>query len=504
MAAGLVELADADPQRFALADAERRYTRAELNDRVNRFIHVLHRRGIGPGDVVAIYAGNSADMVVALLASSLAGVSHVAVNWHLVAAEVEYLLASSGTSLVITDEAHASLARQVACAVGVAEVLVLGPDADADLASASNAEPAPCPVASAIYYTSGTTGRPKATRMAEMRDGITAQAQAEQFRASGMRESDVQLVVGPLYHGGPLMQAVRTAVTGGQVHVMPRFDAEDLLRLVERYRVNRLTMTPTHFVRLLRLPAEVRARYDVSSLTDVLHIGAMMPSEIKAEMIDWWGPVLVDAYGCSELGTITRISSQEWLTKPGSVGRPMPWFTIQIVDEETDCELPTGSIGTIYLTALNDADIVYLGDPERTAEAHRSPRQFTLRDLGWLDDDGYLYLADRRVDLIVSGGVNIYPAEVEAALLGHPAVEDVGVFAVPDPEWGHAVRAAVQLGPGNEPDATTTESILRVAHATLAGFKVPREIEYHARLPRSAAGKLLRRELRAAHWKETA
>jgi long-chain acyl-CoA synthetase len=503
MAAGLVELADADPHRFALGDPERRYTRAELNDRVNRFIHVLHRRGVRSGDVVAIYAGNSADMVIALLASSLAGVSHVAINWHLVATEVEYILASSGTNLVITDRTHEAVARDAARQVGIADVLVLGPDADAELASAPNAEPAPCPVASAIYYTSGTTGRPKATRMAEMREGITAQAQAEQVRASGMEESDVQLVVGPLYHGGPLMQAVRTAVTGGHLHVMARFDAEELLRLVDRYRVNRLTMTPTHFVRLLRLPAEVRARYDVSSLTDVLHIGAMMPPEIKAEMIAWWGPVLVDAYGCSELGTITRITSQEWLTRPGSVGRPMPWFTIQIVDEETDLELPARSIGTIFLTALNDADIVYLGDPERTAEAHRSPRQFTLRDLGWLDDDGYLYLADRRVDLIVSGGVNIYPAEVEAALLGHPAVEDVGVFAVPDPEWGHAVRAAVQLSPGWAPDPSTTESILGVARTRLAGFKVPRAIEYHERLPRSAAGKLLRRELRAVHWKET-
>jgi long-chain acyl-CoA synthetase len=224
----------------------------------------------------------------------------------------------------------------------------------------------------------------------------------------------------------------------------------------------------------------------------------MMPKEVKEHLIRWWGPILTDIYGCSELGTITRITASEWLTHPGSVGRPVPWLSLQIIGSDNE-ELPAGEVGTIYMSASNGVDIEYLDDPVKTAEAHRGPNQFTLHDLGWLDEDGYLYLADRRDDLIISGGVNIYPAEVEEVLLMHPAVEDVAVVAVPDPEWGHAVKAVVQLRPGWPATEGTEAAIREWARARIAHLKVPGSIDF-AEVPRQANGKLQRRVLRDQYW----
>jgi long-chain acyl-CoA synthetase len=337
--------------------------------------------------------------------------------------------------------------------------------------------------------------------MAEMRDGLPVGELIASVNQAGYGEHNSHLTVGPLYHGGPLMQAVRAVMGGGRIHIMRRFDPEEVLHNIEFHQVTNTLLVPTHCVRMLRLPEETRNRYDLSSLVQAYHIGAMMPVDVKRAMIDWWGPVLVDAYGCSELGVIAWITSPEWLDKPGSVGRPVPWFTIQIIGED-DTELPPGEIGTVYITALNDADIVYLGDPDKTAAAHRGPRQFTLNDLGYLDEDGYLFLVDRRVDLIISGGVNIYPAEIEAEILAHPAVEDVGVFAIPHPEWGHEVKAAVQLRSGHRADSDTEAEILGWLRERLAHYKVPRSIDFHEQLPRFTNGKLHRRALRDPYWEQ--
>lgn len=501
MAQGIIDYARSDPARLSVSDGLSSLTRGELNEQCNRMIHVLRAHGVGEGDTISIMVGNCTEFVVVLMGASLGGVSHVAVNWHLSVDEVAYVLESSGSKLLVVDAAHAEVGRAAVAQAGVSTVLELGGPLEALLASASGSEPEPSTTASAIYYTSGTTGRPKATRMAEMRNGIPVEDLIRSVTANNYGEENIHLAVGPLYHGGPLLQVVRAVMGGGQLHVMRRFVEEEVLRLIEQHRVTNTLLVPTHCVRLLRLPEDVRSRYDLSSVRQVFHIGSMMPVDVKRAMIEWWGPVLVDAYGCSELGMITSISSEEWLRKPGSVGRPAPWFTLQIVNE-LDQEVGPGEVGTIYITALNDADIVYLGDPEKTAAAHRKPKQFTLNDLGYLDEDGFLFLVDRRVDLIISGGVNIYPAEIEAAMLAHDAVEDVGVFAIPHPEWGHEVKAAVQVRPGRVAGPELEAEILRWLRNHLAHYKVPKSIDFHEQLPRYPSGKLYRRALRDPYWKD--
>lgn len=503
MAQGLTTYVETDPDRMMVTDGLTTLTRAEFDRRTDQMIHVLRSHGVEEGDVISIMVGNSVEFVVAMMGASLAGVSHVAVNWHLSVDEVTYILDTSESKLVIVDEAHAEVARRAADQAGLSTVLEFGRGLEAELDAAPDEPPAPCLTASAIYYTSGTTGRPKATRMAEMRNGIPVDELIAGVGSAGYGERNYHLTVGPLYHGGPLMQAVRAVMGGGRIHIMRKFDAEEVLRIIDRERITNTLLVPTHCVRLLRLPDEVKRRYDLSSLEQAYHIGAMMPVEVKRAMIEWWGPILTDAYGCSELGMISFITSPEWLERPGSVGRPVPNYSIQIIGED-DTELPVGEVGTIYITAHNDADIVYLGDPDKTAAAHRRPDQFTLNDLGYLDADGYLYLVDRRVDLIISGGVNIYPAEVEAEMLAHDAVEDVGVFGIPHPEWGHEVKAAVQVRAGRQPGPDLEVEILTWLRDRLAGYKVPKSIDFHDQLPRFTNGKLHRRALRDPYWEDAA
>jgi long-chain acyl-CoA synthetase len=280
---------------------------------------------------------------------------------------------------------------------------------------------------------------------------------------------------------------------------MPRFDPEEMLRLIETHAINRVTMVPIMFMRLLGLDPSIRERFDVSSLTEVTHLATPMPIHVKHEMIKWWGPKLVDAYGSSEVGVVTRISAQEWLQRPGSVGRPIPSFTIQIIGEDDD-ELPPGRTGMIYMTSLTEVDISYLDDEQKTAAAHRRPKQFTLGDMGYVDEAGYLYLVDRRVDMINSGGVNVYPAEIESVALLHPAVEDIGVFGIPNAEWGQEVKAAIQLRAGFEPTALLEKEICAFLTTNLANYKVPKSIDFVPQLPRYSNGKLHRRELRDPYW----
>ncbi len=507
MASGLHELAEKDPGRLAVADGTLAFTRAEFNERVNRCGRLLATRAGEDGRSVAILAGNSADYLCVAVAAAVHGMPLVPVNWHLAVEEIAYLLDASGARLLVVDETHAALgADAVAKSSGQPALLSMGEGFAAALAEHSGEEPEQEPhYASPIYFTSGTTGRPKATRMSQAPNAVPVSTVIEKLKrsavTSGVGEDTVHLTMGPLYHAGPLTSANSAAIVGGTVHVMPRFDAEEVLRWIDAHRINHTIMVPTHCVRLLRLPPEVRSRYDVSSMKSAMHIAAMMPVEIKRQMIEWWGPVLSEGYGASEVGVVSAISAQDWLRKPGSVGKPIPSFTIQIVGEDGE-ELGPGEIGTIYMTSLTDVDLSYENDPEKTAAAHRGPKQFTLGDLGWLDEDGYLFLADRRVDLIISGGSNIYPAEVESALILHPAVEDVGVFGIPDPEWGQQVKAAVQLGAGHEPSRELQDQLIRWLRERLAHYKVPKTIDFHDALPRFSNGKLHRRQLREPYWGE--
>ena len=505
MASGLRELAVADPGRIAVSDARVQYTRSELNDRVDRLIAFIRQCNVGPGDRVALLAANSAEFVVLASAAALGGTPLVPVNWHLSANEVAYILETSRACVLFVDTRYQELATAAAESVSAAPpVIVIDEALDVRLQRiVSKAPPPDTRYVSPLYFTSGTTGRPKATRMSQAPHAIPASAVVRTLKrsaaAQGLSEATVHLTMGPLYHAGPLSAACTTVLVGGALHVMEKFDPEGVLSAIEQHRINDTIMVPTHCVRLLRLPEEVRRKYDVSSMKRAMHIAATMPIEVKRQMIDWWGPVLGEGYGASEVGVISVISANEWLEKPGSVGRPLPSFTFQIVDDEGQ-SLPSGEIGTIYITSLTDVDLAYEDDPEKTAKAHRGPKQFTLGDMGWLDDDGYLFLADRRVDLIISGGVNIYPAEIESVLILHPAVEDVAAFGIPHEEWGQEVKAAVQLDENHQPSADIEHKILAWLRDRIAHYKAPRTIDFHDQLPRFTNGKLHRRSLRDPYW----
>ncbi len=500
MAGGIREHGRVRPADLAISDEGGELSWSDLNARVNKCIAVLRGLDVQAGDSVAIMAANSIEFVVIALAAVLSGVSLVPVNWHLKPGEITYILGHARVRLMFADEGHKEAAEAAASATSAARIILLGRELDALLNRVSDDEAEEeMFFGSPVFFTSGTTGRPKATQLSQTPRSVPIMAALEQVgrnaQISGISPDCVHLVQGPLYHAGPLMNAVNTLLVGGRVHVMTTFDPVETLRCITERRVTHTMMVPTMFIRLLKLPAETRSQFDVSSLQVVTHLAAPMPDDVKRQMIEWWGPVLVDAYGCSEIGVITKISSEEWLKKPGSVGRCISGFTLQIIGEH-DEELPPGEIGKIFVTSLTDVDLLYIDDPERTAQAHRKEKQFTVGDMGWVDQDGYLFLSDRRVDMIISGGVNIYPAEIESVLIGHPAVEDACVVGVPNAEWGEEVRAAVDLAEGVSGSAALEEEIKAWLAERIAKFKVPRSIDFANEVPRYANGKLHRREIR--------
>ncbi len=364
-------------------------------------------------------------------------------------------------------------------------------------------EPIEKPVAGySMLYTSGTTGRPKGVRRTAPPEGPpptlfgrAGMAMLQAFMPEKARDG-THLVCTPLYHAGPLTYCDGAALLGADVVLMERFEPEEFLRLVERHRVTSTFMVPTQFVRLLRLPEAVRRRYDVSSLRLVCHGAAPVAIETKRRMIDWLGPVLFEFYGGTEGGGC-MIDSNDWLAHPGSVGRPRPGVEVRILDDEGE-PLPAGQEGHVYFN-LDDSPFDYKDDAEKTAAGRRGGF-FTMGDVGYLDEEGYLYLTDRKAYMIISGGVNIYPAEIEQVLQEHPAVADVGVFGIPDDEWGESVKAAVELRPGFEPSPELEAEILAFGREQLAGYKVPRSIDFEAELPRNPTGKLFVRQLRDRYW----
>ncbi len=306
----------------------------------------------------------------------------------------------------------------------------------------------------------------------------------------------VSLVVGPLYHTGPL-SSLRSMWAGVAQVVLRRFDPEATLAAIERYRVTNSIMVPTHFQRMLALPADVRARYDVSSLAIVGHTGSACPVPVKRQMIDWWGPVLFEAYGGTEAGTTNGITSQEWLEHPGSVGRTLPPFEVVVVDDDGE-ELAPGRPGRLFFRDTTGRGIEYHNDPEKTAKAHLAPGVFTLGDIGYVDDDGYVFITDRSVDMVLSGGVNVYPAEAEVVLHRHPQVADAACIGVPDPDLGEQLLAlVVPIDADDPPDAA---DLLAFCRAEIAHYKAPRLVELRGDLGRNDMGKLDKKALRAPYW----
>ena len=355
-----------------------------------------------------------------------------------------------------------------------------------------------------MFYTSGTTGRPKGVRSTAFAVGMPVSVHASLLAGlAGMLhipDGGVCLVNAPLYHGGPFLFSMLPAYRGASLVMRRRFDAEEMLRLIDEYGVTTAYAVPTHFVRLLRLPDEVKAAFDGSSLRGVFHTGAPCAPEVKRQMLEWWGPVVHELYSATETGGLgCLVTGDDWLTRPGTVGRPLPVVAIEIVGDDGEV-LPAGEVGTVYVRNLIGGDFAYHGAPEKTAEAHRAPGVMTVGDVGYLDDDGYLFLCDRKIDMIISGGVNIYPAEIEAVLINHPAVLDAAVFGIPHDEFGEEVKAVVQLAPGQTPSAGLAADITAYAREHLGGYKVPRSIDFTDEFPRTETGKLLKRRLRDPYW----
>ena len=497
----LLDLARAAPDAPAIDDGERRRTRAELVDRATRTGWLLHAAGVGPGDTVALLLGNRVELVELATAAALAGVRYTAVNWHLTADEVRYVVADSGARLLVTEPRYAAVAGEATVGTGV-EVVVAGPQLDG-LVDASDDTPFALdgPAGRSMLYTSGTTGRPKGvlrTGPATVADQLAALAAVG--RGVGLDGGGPHLVTGPLYHAAPLGFAIGDLHAGAELVLMPRFDAEGTLALVDERGVRATHLVPTMFVRLLRLDDGVRAAFDGGSLRTVLHGAAPVSPRVKARMIEWWGPVLTEYWGTSEAGVFTVVTSDEWLDHPGTVGRPVAHYDVVAVDPD-GAELPPGEVGTLYCRhRVHQRVFEYHGAPGKTAAAHRAGGGFTMGDIGRVDVDGFVYLADRAANVIVSGGVNIYPAEVEHVLAEHPAIADVAVFGIPDDEWGEQVKAAVQLRPGVEASPALEADVVAFARNRLAGFKVPRSIDVEDELPRHPTGKLYTRLLRDRYW----
>ncbi|HEY8525317.1 MAG TPA: AMP-binding protein [Acidimicrobiales bacterium] len=475
-------------------------TFGELAGRAHQIVHALRGRGLAAGDIVAYVLPNGVDMLWWQYALQESGMHGIALNPALSVGEIRSVLAHSGAAALVVDHGYAHAAELAVATTAALRVAVGGEIAGcvpyAELvAGCPTTAPADRSFGTPITYTSGTTGEPKAiARPAPEGDPSALADEMKLFgRAFRFLPFDgVHLVSAGMYHGG-CQSFYQGALNVGQaLAIMGRFDAQGALGLIERHRVTTAYMVPTQFVRLLRLPDEVKARYDVSSLKVVVHSAAPCPIEVKRRMMDWWGPVIWETYGGME-GAAAIAKPHRWLERPGTVGRAVRGMTIKILDDDGN-ELPSGEAGTVYLEPAVQT-FEYRGDPEQTAAVHRG-KAFTLGDVGYLDEDGYLFLLDRAKDVIISGGVNIYAAEVEATLTAHPLVGDVAVIGVPDPEWGEQVKAVVELVDGREGSPELAEELIAFCRRRLAGFKCPRSVDFRRQLPRAETGKLYKRWLR--------
>lgn len=470
----------------------------ELNGNANRLARGLRRRGLRPGDAVALLCDNRPEFVEAFCACQRAGFRLTTVNWHLTVDEVAYIVDDCEARALFADTPRGDVAVGAAKRSD-AEVMVVatggtfdGAEAYEDLLEGEDGVDIEDPVlGTSMLYTSGTTGRPKG--VARPQGGTPASYSLDIY---GYAEDgdDLHLCTGPLYHAAPLLFSLAVPLAFGVgVVLMERWDAEEALRLIDTYRITHTHMVPTMFHRLLSIPAETRQRFDVSSLRYVLHGAAPCPVATKQRLIEWLGPIVSEYYAATE-GLGSFVDSATWLAHPGTVGKPLAEGQVKVADE-SGVPVPAGETGLVFLRALDGLAFEYYKDPAKTAATYAG-EYFTLGDVGHFDEEGYLYLTDRSANLVISGGVNIYPAEVDAVLLEHPAVGDVGTIGVPDPEWGEVVKAVVELQPGVRPSPDLAEELIAHCRGRMAHYKCPRSVDFIDELPRLDNGKLYRKVLR--------
>jgi long-chain acyl-CoA synthetase len=493
-----------DSTAVVVPGAGRRLSYRTMIDQSKRLANVLRSRGLRPGDHVAILMTNVPEYFEVVWAARRAGYFYTAVNWHLTTGEVRYMLENSESKALIASAGLASVADQAAAdlprltlrlLVGAASIRPGWDDYAATVAAAGTAPLGPELEGQAMLYSSGTTGRPKGivhTKIEVTRQFGDVEGDILWINRYGLDPSTVTLNVGPLYHAAPLVSAMSTHRHGGTVVLPPKFDAEQTLQAIERYRVTYAQFVPTMFVRLLRLPEAVRRRYDVTSLRAIAHSAAPCPVEVKRRMIEWFGPVINEYYSATEAAGHVSIRSDEWLAHPGSVGHVAPG-SVAITDE-SGRELPPGEDGIIWFTRPANK-FSYHGDPDKSASMYNDKGWARMGDIGHLDSDGYLFITGRSDHTIISGGVNIYPREIEDLLIEHPAVDDVAVIGVPDDEYGESVKAVVTLRDGYVAGDGLERDIIDWTRARLAHYKCPKSVTFVGSLPRSVAGKMMKHRL---------
>lgn len=493
---------DSSKPALILAETGETLTHGELAARVDALAHWLVQSGLEAGDGIALLLENRLEVLTLARAARLVGLYYTCISTQLTPEEVAYIVRDSGSGLLIVSDRTVSSVGDAAANLPEGRCFTVDtatpefPSLDAAVAQAGAPAPLPDrPLGRDLLYSSGTTGRPKGIRrpLTPFEDRDVIGADVSSWRKSfSFDEHAIYLSTAPLYHAAPLRYVMRTLDCAGACVIMAKFDAETALRLIETYRITHTQWVPTMFSRLLKLPDEVRARYDLSSQRVAVHAAAPCPVEVKQAMLDWWGDVIHEYYAGSEAAGATSIGPLEWRAHPGSVGRAMVG-TIHIVGPD-GAELPVNEIGGVYFSGV--PRFAYLNDPDKTRDAYDENGWATYGDIGYLDADGYLYLCDRRTDLILSGGVNVYPQEAESVLSQHPSVEDVAVIGVPDEEFGEVPKAIVRLREGISPSEETAQALIDYCAQRLSRLKLPRTVVFEEELPRLETGKLLRRVLK--------
>ena len=506
---GFWNYAREDPGYLAIVDPDgTEHLAGDVLARANQVVHALRGLGLQPGDTVAAVLPNGSNPMHVYLAALQAGWYYVPINYRLSAPEIAYILEDSEAKAFVSHERFAGIAGPAAEQAGIqpaarlAHGSVPGFSSFAELVDAQpTSDPTDRATGAAMHYTSGTTGRPKGVKRAlsPIDPDTTAELFTFLLGLFGIPQNDdnVHLCTSPNYHTAVTTFAGNSLHSKHTVVFMDKWDPEEALRLIERYKCTHTHMVPTQFIRMLQLPEEVRKRYDVSSMRWAIHAAAPCPVDTKRKMLEWWGPVIWEYYAATEGGG-TIAPPDEWLKYPGTVGRAWPNAELKITDDDGN-RLPVGEPGTVWMR-MGTNTFEYKGDKEKTKKSHDEEGFFTVGDVGYFNEDGYLFLCDRKSDMIIAGGVNIYPAEIESAIHEHPHVADVAVFGIPDEDMGEQIKAVIQPIEGVAGDDALRESVMAHVRERLGKYKWPRSIDFMDELPREPTGKLLKRKLRDPYW----
>lgn len=491
------------PDRTAIIARPGRCTFGELNAQANQLSRALRERGLGEQSSVALICSNRYEFMVAHAACHRSGLKLTPVNWHLTGDEMAYIVANSEAQAVIAEVRFSDVAQRAAQSPSVVARIAIGgtiagfEDYEPFLSQHSGRDIDDPMLGSPMLYTSGTTGHPKGVYRWPPRPSNMLAALFQpmiEFRP----DTDLALLTGPAYHAAPLnLNAVAALAQGVGLVMMDRWDAEETLRVIEAHQIVYTHVVATMFNRMLKLPEQTRQRYDLSSLRAVLHGAAPCPLHVKRAMIEWWGPIIFEYYAATE-GGATLASSENWLARPGTVGQATEGAHVRVLDEHKH-NLPPGTCGTIYFRSPEEGGFVYYKSDAKTASSYHE-NYFTMGDQGYIDEDGYVFLTGRDAELIISGGVNIYPQEVDDILLQRAEVRDVCTIGIPNDDWGEEVRAVVELEPGITQSVALAEELLAYCRAHLAHFKCPRTVDFETGLPRLPSGKIQRHKVRAPYW----